>query len=128
MIQHITWISAALFITLGVFGFVPGITTDEGLVLGVFLASPMQSLLYIVVGCAALFAVGVAGRYAVLFFQMLGILALVVAPIGFVTGEVFDLFSVNTPDNVFHALVAMGALWVGFGIDHDESASPFQRV
>lgn len=128
MIQHLTWTVAFLFITIGALGFVPGVTTDDGYLFGIFMTSPAQNIFYIVAGLAAAAAVAISGRYAVRFFQVLGVLATVTAGSGIVTGDVFNLFPADTIVNAFHTLVAMGALLVGFGMKHDEAASLYQRI
>ena len=127
MIKHLIWTASLVFVVVGLFTFVPG-TTTNGYLFGMFLADPLFGIIYLVIGflgaCAGIFS----GRYAVLFFQILGTAALVAAGLGIIRGEVFGLFNVNTVDNVFHGLIALGSLWVGFGMKHDEAATTFERV
>lgn len=108
-----------VFLAAGVLGFVPGVTTDEGLLLGILQVSPLHNVIHILSGVAALLAAKTA-EYAKMYFQVFGVVYLVVTVVGFVQGDtVLGLIDVNTADNVFHAFLAVALLGIGFGLKAD---------
>ena len=122
MIQQLTWIAAFVFIAVGVMGFVSGIFSESSLLFGTFEVGVTLAFLYVAFGLMALGAVATSSRLAIRFFQLLGIVATVATVLGFIRGDVLGLFSVNVAVNVLHTIVAVCALWVGFGMEHDEAA------
>ncbi|MBC7764794.1 DUF4383 domain-containing protein, partial [Microbacteriaceae bacterium] len=39
-----------VFVAIGVLGFVPGVTTEDGLLLGIFQVSPLHNVIHILSG------------------------------------------------------------------------------
>jgi hypothetical protein len=107
-----------LFLVLGIFGFVPSLTTEGGEYLfGIFAVDAVHNLVYILIG-----ALGVAAYYwdrARLYCQVLGVFMLLIGIMGFIPALVFEekllgIFAVNLADNVLHLVVGAVAAYLGF--------------
>lgn len=101
-----------VFIVLGVLGFVPGVTTD-GYLLGIFEVDPLHNILYLVSGIIALW-LGKSESGAKTYFKVFGVIYALITVLGFFSGTVLGLMSVNLADNVLHLVIAAIALWFGF--------------
>lgn len=115
MIQTFAWIFGAVFVLVGLLGFVPALTPD-GLLLGIFEVDPLHNVIHLLSGVLALGAAW-AGSYARLYFQVFGVVYGIVTVVGFLQGDtVLGLIAVNTADHLLHLVIAAAALWVGFGM------------
>lgn len=115
-----------VFILIGLLGFIPGVTTDEGLLLGIFEVSPLHNVIHLVSGLAALLGYK-SNAYARMYFQIFGVVYAVVAVTGLVQGStVLGLIDVNAADNVLHVVIAVAALGLGFGTKKPEAVSQQQ--
>ncbi len=112
-VQKLAKVFGWIFILLGVLGFVPGVTSADGMLLGIFQVSPLHNVLYLISGVLALW-LGRSGAGAKSYFKIFGIVYALVTVLGFLSGEVLGLISVNLADNVFHLVIAVVALWTGF--------------
>ncbi len=101
-----------IFILIGVLGFIPGITSD-GYLLGIFEVDTMHNIIHLVSGIAALW-IGKNDAGAKMYFKIFGVVYALVTVLGFLSGTVLGLTSVNLADNVLHLIIAAVALWVGF--------------
>lgn len=116
MLKTLSTVFGAVFLLVGVLGFVPGVTTDEGLLLGIFQVSPLHNMIHILSGVAALLAAKTED-YAQLYFRVFGAVYAVVALVGLVQGDtVLGLIDVNMADNLLHVVLAVALLGVGFGV------------
>lgn len=116
MLKQLSIVFGIVFLAVGVLGFVPGITNDEDLLLGIFQVGVLQNFIHILGGVAALAA---ASRedYAQLYFRLFGIIYTVVAIAGIVQGDtVLGLFDVNAAENILHVVLAVALLGIGFGV------------
>lgn len=113
--QTLAWAFAAVFLGVGVLGFVPGITTN-GHLLGIFRVDGLHNLIHLASGLAALLAAW--GMWSSrLYFQIFGAVYAVVAVVGFVQGDtVLGLIATNTMDHLLHLVLAGALLYVGFGM------------
>lgn len=127
MVQNLAWVFGIVFLVVGVFGFVPGITVDNVL-LGIFHVEALHSIIHIISGLAALAAAW--GMYnARLYFQVFGVVYAVVTVLGFIQGDnVLGLFAVNMADNVLHLVIAAVALWAGFWMKEGRAAGAVQSA
>lgn len=107
-----------LLLVLGIFGFVPSLTTEGGEYLfGIFAVDVVHNLVYLVIG-----ALGVAAYYwdrSKLYCQVLGVFMLLIAIMGFIPALVFEekllgIFAVNLADNILHLVVGAVAAYLGF--------------
>lgn len=110
----------AVFLAIGILGFVPGITTEDGLLLGIFQVSPLHNVIHILSGIAALVAMSSAS-YSRLWFRVFGVVYAIVAIVGWAQGTtVLGLIDVNVADNILHTVLALAILGVGFALPDDE--------
>jgi hypothetical protein len=127
MATKLAWAFGIIFIVIGVLGFVPGITTADGHLLGIFEVDFLHNLIHIATGLVALALIFAAPSKINLFFKVFGVIYGLVTIIGFVQQtNVLGLFAVNMADNVLHLLIAAVALYAGFGMKSEEPmmASP----
>lgn len=104
-----------IFIVIGVLGFVPGITTATGYLLGIFRVDAIHNIIHILSGIIALMCAGSAAK-AQGYFKIFGIVYALVTVLGFIQGQaVLGLIAVNAADNVLHLLLAIIFLALGFG-------------
>jgi len=109
------WVFAVVFLAIGILGFIPGITTADGMLLGLFMVDGVHNVVHLLTGLVALIVVMKSESAMRMFFKVFGIIYAVVVVIGFVQGDtVFGLFGVNLWDNILHLVVAVVALWLGF--------------
>ncbi|MDO8561444.1 MAG: DUF4383 domain-containing protein [bacterium] len=114
--QKLARIFGVVFVAIGVLGFVPGITSD-GSLLGIFQVDTMHNIIHLITGVLAFWAASGAGKNARLFFQVFGVVYAIVTVVGFMQGDtVLGIIAVNMADNVLHLVIAVGALYVGFGM------------
>ena len=113
-----TWamVFGVVFLVVGILGFVPGITSD-GHLLGIFEVDTTHNVIHVLSGILALLAGMGAGTYARLYFKVFGVVYALVTVLGFVQGDnVLGLIGVNMADNILHLVIALLALWIGFGM------------
>lgn len=122
MVQKLAWIFGIVTLAVGVLGFVPGITTAEGLLLGIFQVDAMHNIVHVLTGIVAIGAAMGSGMYARLYFKVFGGVYALVAVLGFVmAGNVLGMM-MNMPDHLLHVAIAAFALYVGFAMK--ESSAP----
>ena len=105
-----------VLLIVGVLGFVPGITTN-GHLLGIFDVNTLHNLVHLISGLAALYLASKGEAQAQMFFKVFGVVYGLVAVLGFFGGDapVLGLISNNTADTWLHVVIAVVALWLGFG-------------
>ena len=114
--KNLSLLFGAVFLLIGILGFVPGVTNDQNLLLGIFQVGPLQNLIHILSGVAALVA-ATSEAYGKLYFKIFGVVYTIVAIVGIVQGDtVLGLFAVNAAENILHVVLAVVFLAVGFGL------------
>lgn len=105
----------ALFLLAGILGFWP-VSAPGGYLFGLFHVNAVHNVIHIVTGAVALWVGLKETRYAELFFQVFGIIYLLVALLGVYYGDrpIFGLIANNWHDVWFHFVVAAAALFLGF--------------
>lgn len=104
-----------IFLVVGVAGFIPPLTPD-GKVLGLFLVDPLHNIVHLLTGALAVFAAKSGESAVKMYFQVFGVVYALVTVLGFLTSTgLFGLLPVNIWDNLFHLVVAVVALYYGFG-------------
>lgn len=123
-----TWFGI-VFLLIGVLGFVPGITNDEGMLLGIFHVDAIHNIIHIVFGILA-FWMGMSGEAgAKNYFKLVGVVYGLVAVLGFFQGDsdmILGIFHNNMADTWLHIVLALIALYVGFSGGSSEAA-PMQQ-
>jgi hypothetical protein len=104
-----------ILVALGALGFVTPLAPGGNL-FGVLAIGTMHNLTYLVCGILALAAVAGGGTYPKLYAKVFGVVFGLFTIIGFMIsdGEVLGLLNVNQAGNIFHLLIAVSALYVGF--------------
>ena len=122
MFQKLAWVFGGVFLIVGVLGFVPG-AISHNLLLGIFEVDSLQNIIHLLSGLIAIGAAWGSGEYARLYFRAFGVVYAIIAVIGFLQGSsVLGIFAVNMADNLFHLIIAVAALWIGFGMKESVSA------
>lgn len=106
----------SFFLLIGVLGFFDVFKTGDKL-FNVFAVDTPHNIIHIVTGLLAAFAMSRGEAVSRMFTQLVGVVYGVVTILGFVVGDgqVFGFIVVNQPDNVLHLVIAVTALYVGFG-------------
>lgn len=116
MIKKLSLVFGIVFLAIGILGFVPGVTDDQDMLLGIFKVGVLHNLVHILSGVAALIAAK-SEDYAQLYFRVFGSVYALVAIIGFIQGDtVLGLFDINMADNWLHTVLAVAILGIGFGV------------
>lgn len=111
MLRIIAILFGILFIFVGVAGFLPDFMMD-GYLFGYFMVNGLHNVVHIITGILAIMA-ATSFRLSKLFFQVFGIIYTLIALIGFWRGDLY-IIQVNTADNVFHLVVGIISLLLGF--------------
>lgn len=122
MIKRIAVIFGAIFVIVGILGFVPGVTMFDpdaagGRLLGVFAVDAVHNFVHVLTGVVAV-GVGMRSEFASrMYFRIFGVIYGLVALLGFGYGNaaLFGLMANNLPDAALHTLIAAAALFLGFG-------------
>lgn len=129
MLKRIAIVFGAVFIIIGILGFVPGITPGmddggHGRLFGVFAVDPLHNIVHILTGIVAV-ACGIKSEAASrTYFKVFGVVYALVAVIGFFYGRdpLFGIMAHNMADAVLHTAIAIVSLLLGFGhlVGHHE--------
>jgi Domain of unknown function (DUF4383) len=116
----------AVFLLVGILGFVPGITSNYdqmsfaghmsgAKLLGLFQVSVLHNIVHLLFGVAGL-ALSRAARTAFLYLVLGGVIYLVLWIYGLVVdmGSQANFVPLNTADNWLHLLLGLGMVGVGF--------------
>ena len=117
MIKTAALLFGIVFLLIGILGFVPAVTPDNGMLLGVFHVNIAHNIIHLASGVVFLLC-GMAGAGpSRTFFQIFGIIYAVVAVLGFYYGDnaLLGLISNNTADTWLHVVLAVVMLFLGFG-------------
>ncbi len=123
-LKNLAVVFGVVFLAVGILGFVPGVTTSDGLLLGIFQVSPLHNAIHILSGIAALLGAK-SDQYAKMYFLVFGTVYALVAIVGLVQGNtVLGLIDVNPADNILHVVLAVAILGAGLLIKpgHAKSA------
>ncbi|MBA3758028.1 DUF4383 domain-containing protein [Candidatus Saccharibacteria bacterium] len=116
MLKQLSMAVGVVFLLIGILGFVPGVTNDQDLLLGIFLVGLLQNLIHIVGGVAAILAAK-SEDLSQMYFRVFGVVYAVIALIGVVQGNtVLGLFDINAAENILHVAIAVAFLAIGFGV------------
>jgi hypothetical protein len=130
-IQLAALVVGAVFLLVGVLGFIPGITTgfggmtfagheSEAMLLGLFQVSVLHNIVHLLFGVAGLaMARSVAGArnfliYGGVIYAVLWIYGLVIDQ-----SSAANFVPVNTADNWLHLVLAVGMIALGFLLGRD---------
>lgn len=128
MLKKAALLFGAVFLLIGVLGFVPALAPKDSmgmpLLLSLFMVGAVHNLIHLLSGVAALAAGYTSEAYAKLYFKVFGVVYAVVTVVGFVQKDtVLGLIHVNMADNLLHLAIAVAALALGFGLSSRETAT-----
>jgi Domain of unknown function (DUF4383) len=114
MLSTYARIFGAIFVLVGLLGFVPPLVPD-GKLLGLFPVNAMHNLVHIGLGLWGLFA-GAALAAATIYFRGIAIIYGVLAVLGLIpaTNTLFGLAPIHGADVALHAVLALIAAYLGF--------------
>jgi len=128
MLKNAAMLFGAVFLLVGVLGFIPALAPKDDmgmpLLLGLFMVGALHNVIHLASGVFALLA-SKTDKYAKLYFQVFGAVYAVVTIVGFIQGDtVLGLIHVNLADNLLHLVIAAASLYLGFGVkSHDAVAA-----
>jgi hypothetical protein len=117
MLKRIAFAFGAVFLLVGILGFVPAAARD-GHLLGIFHVNPTHNMVHIATGVGAIACAMTSALSAQMFFRIFGVIYGLVAALGFVMGDrpLFGLIANNMADAWLHTAIAAVSLFVGFGL------------
>ena len=133
-VQKAAAIVGAVFLVVGVLGFIPGITTDYGLLtgaghhsgamlLGVFQVSVLHNIVHLLFGVAGLLmakTIGAAHNYLIgggVIYAVLWVYGMVVD-----RSSAANFVPVNSADNWLHFVLAVAMIALGVGLTRRRGA------
>jgi hypothetical protein len=127
MLRKLTWWYTAGFLGIFVICHTPGLTDDQGRLLGLFRIDPIDDFVHLLSGLAGAFVAWRATHLMPLYFKVIGILYQLDAIVGMTMSRgLLDLsvfrLGPGAPDfsftnwalNLPHIVLASLALWIGF--------------
>lgn len=128
MLTKAAYVFAAVFIGIGILGFVPALAPKDDmgmpLLLGLFMVGVIHNIIHLASGIAAFLGARSGEAYASLYFKVFGAVYALVTVVGFVQKDtVLGLIHVNMADNVLHLAIAVATLALGFAIKPKTTAS-----
>ena len=125
MVKTMATVFGVVLLLVGILGFIPGITTSDGLLLGIFHVNTLHNIIHLLSGAIALWA-GMSGMAASrMYFQVFGVIYALVAILGFVYGDkdILSIVANNMADTWLHVVIAVVALYLGFGAKEEKMAA-----
>jgi hypothetical protein len=121
MLTTLANVFGVVLLLVGILGFIPGITTSDQMLLGIFHVNALHNIVHLVSGAAGLWAAKSGMKSAKMYFQVFGVIYALVAVLGFVYGDeaILGLVTNNTADTWLHVVIAVVSLYLGFGKKED---------
>ena len=128
MLKTAAIIFGVFFLVAGIAGFVPALAPG-GMLFGLFMVGPVHNIVHIASGIAALLAAFAGAGAARKYFQIFGVVYLLVAVIGFFYGNspLLGVMEHNHHDIWLHILIAAVALYFGFMSGRETTATADMR-
>ena len=116
MLRAASKLFGAVFILIGILGFIPAFTPD-GKLLGLFEVNAVHNLIHLASGVVALVAGYASESASKTYFQVFGVVYALVALLGIfnVDGPLLGIVAHNAADLGLHVVIAAAALTLGFG-------------
>ena len=124
MLKPAAIIFGLFFIVAGIGGFVSSLAPD-GMLFGIFMVGPVHNTIHLASGVVALLC-GFAGAGAARkYFQIFGVVYLLVALLGFYYGNqpLIGMVEHNQADIWLHIAIAVVSLFLGFSGNRDASTT-----
>ena len=113
-----------VMLLVGVLGFIPGITNSDHMLLGIFHVNAVHNVIHLLTGAISLYVGMTSVSASKMYFQVFGVVYALVAILGFVYGDkdILGLVSSNMADTWLHVVIAVVALYFGFGSKEEATA------
>lgn len=122
MLKTAAIIFGIIMMIVGILGFIPQ-ANPNGLLLGVFHVNAEHNWIHIITGIVSILC-GLSSEHAArLYFQIFGIIYALVAILGFFYGNhpILGIVANNLADAILHVIIAVFALYMGFGYHHPDA-------
>lgn len=128
MLKTAATILGIFFLAAGIAGFVPALAPSMGggaMLFGLFMVDTVHNIVHLASGIAALMCAFAGGGAARKYFQIFGVVYLLVALIGFAYGNtpLLGMMAHNKADIGLHLLIAAVSLYLGFGATDTTAAT-----
>ncbi len=110
LVKPLTWILGLALVLIGLLGFV----TSSPL-LGLFEVDTVHNVVHLLSGTIALWAASSGHAHSRMYLIIFGLVYGIVTVLGYVSGSIIGLFTVNMADNYLHLAVTTACLVVGLG-------------
>ena len=124
MLKPAAIIFGLFFIVAGIGGFVSSLAPN-GMLFGIFMVGPVHNCIHIASGAVALLCAFAGAGAARKYFQIFGVVYLLVALLGFYYGNhpLIGMVEHNHADIWLHIAIAAAALFLGFTGNRDASTT-----
>ena len=124
MLKPAAVIFGIFFLVAGIGGFIPSLA-PHGMLFGIFMVGPVHNTIHLASGAAALLCAILGSGAARKYFQIFGVVYLLVALLGFVYGNepLMGMVEHNKADIGLHIAIAAVALFLGFSGRRDDTAT-----
>ena len=116
MLKTLAIIFGIIMVIVGILGFIPQ-ATPNGLLFDLFHVNVEHNWIHIITGVVSILC-GISSEHASrLYFQIFGIIYGIVAILGYFYGDrpILGVIANNLADAVLHTIIAIFALYFGFG-------------
>lgn len=114
MAKTLTWVLGVVLTIVGIWGYLTGGQP----ILGMFAVDGTHNLIHLVSGIVGILAALGGDKYAQTYLQVFGVVYGIVFLLGLFTpgeGKILGLFTANLADDILHLVIAVVALYGGFG-------------
>ena len=119
-VQRVAQIFGVIFLIIGIAGFFFSMSMDEAMLLGMFPVNVAHNIVHLLFGLWGLAAArSFAGAKS--FAQIVGVIYLVLAVLGFVDPTGFGLIPIGGNDIWLHAAIGLVLSYVGFTARADQA-------
>ena len=123
-LKKIAVIFGVVFVAIGVLGWVPAVNPG-GKLLGLFDVNAAHNVVHLATGIIAILVGMSSDKASKMFFQVFGVIYALVAVLGFYSGDqpLLGIVANNAADSVLHVVIAVVALYLGFGMKAEAPAA-----
>jgi hypothetical protein len=116
-LKRIAVIFGVIFVVAGVLGWVPPLNPG-GKLLGIFDVNGAHNVVHLATGIIGIIVGMMSEKASKTYFQIFGVVYALVAVLGFFMGNqpLLGIVSNNAADSVLHVVIAVVALYLGFGM------------
>lgn len=116
LLKTVAVVFGVIFVAVGALGWVPDVNLG-GKLLGLFEVKLAHNVVHLATGVIAIIAGLTSHRASRTFFQAFGVIYALVAALGFFFGDepLLGLLANNGADSALHVVIAVVALYLGFG-------------